>query len=213
MGEPFVPLFLNGCCGNVNHVDYCDRFQGRGYQMAQRVGYMLGAAAHEAIRSRTQVEVDGLAVSRQQVVLQRMQVSDQKRRWCEAVLEEVRRNPPKGQVDGLPDAYYASTLLRMYQKQHEPDAVEVMILRIGPVALVGLPGECFYELGLEIKQQSPAAHTLVAGLCNDAIGYIPTRESFAQGGYEPTPGSTFYEPGSDQRLVGSALEQLGRLFD
>ncbi len=210
--DEFTCLFANGCCGNVNHVDYRDRCQGRGYQMTERVGYMLGAAAHEAINRRSTVEADGVAFSSERVSLERIKISDEKRRWCERVLEDARRNPPKGCVDGLPDSYYASTLLQMYQRQHEPDAVEVAVLRVGEAALVGLPGECFCELGLEIKRRSPARFTLVAGLCNDAIGYIPTRESFSQGGYEPLPGSTFYEPGADERLVTSALDQLNRLF-
>jgi neutral ceramidase len=44
-------LFFNGCCGDVNHLDYRDPLQGRGYQMTQRVGYMLAAAAVEASRT------------------------------------------------------------------------------------------------------------------------------------------------------------------
>ena len=212
VGGEFTCLSANGCCGNVNHVDYRERGQGRGYQMTQRVGYMLGAAAHEAIHARTPVESDLVAVSSERVSLERIKISDEKRAWCERALEEAKRNPPKGSVDGLPDSYYASTLLRMYHRQHEPDAVEVMVLRVGQAALVGLPGECFCELGLEIKRRSPARHTLVTGLSNDAIGYIPTRESFPQGGYETLPGSTFYEPGTDERLVASALAQLDRLF-
>ena len=87
-----------------------------------------------------------------------------------------------------------------------------MVIRLGDAAIVGLPGEAFCRLGLEIKHRSPARHTIVAGLCNDAIGYLPTRESFPQGGYETTPGSTFYEPGSAEQLVESALAQLERLF-
>ncbi|NLY01348.1 MAG: hypothetical protein GXY83_35100 [Rhodopirellula sp.] len=212
IGPQFTSIFANGCCGNVNHVDYRDRGQGRGYQMTQRVGYLLGAAAHEAINRRAAVAADRVAFSSEQVSLDRIEISDEKRQWCEKVLEEARRNPPKGCVDGLPDSYYASTLLRMSRQQHEPDAVEVAVLRVGEAALVGLPGECFCELGLEIKRRSPARHTLVAGLTNDAIGYIPTRESFSQGGYEPLPGSTFYRPGADERLVASALAQLNRLF-
>lgn len=208
----FNCLLANGCCANVNHVDYRDRCQGRGFQMAQRVGYMLGAAAHEAINRRVSLGADAVDVSSDLVSLERIKISDEKRAWCERILEEARRNPPKGSVDGLPESYYASTLLRMYHQQHEPDTAEVMVLRVGEAALVGLPGECFCELGLEIKRRSPARHTLVAGLSNDAIGYIPTRESFPQGGYETLPGSTFYEPGADERLVASALAQLDRLF-
>ena len=59
-----------------------------------------------------------------------------------------------------------------------------MTIRLGDVALVGLPGEMFCEFGMDIKRRSPARWTLVSELCGDEIGYVPTRESFAQGGYE-----------------------------
>ena len=100
----------------------------------------------------------------------------------------------------------------MFQEQDLADQVEVMVVRIGQLAFVGLPGEVFCELGLAIKRGSPARYTLVAGLANDAVGYLPTPEAFGQGGYEPTPGSTFYEPNAGTRLVESALSQLDRLF-
>ncbi len=212
LGEKCTSVFLNGCCGDVNHVDYRERFQGRGYQMAQRVGYMLAAAAHEAVNAGVPVETDHLQVSRELVALQRLKISSSQRDWCEQVLEDARRHPRQGQVDGVPDVYYAKLRLRMWREQDEPDHAEVMVIRVGDVAIVGLPGEAFSQLGLEIKRRSPAPHTLVAGLSNDAIGYLPTQESFEQGGYETTPGSTFYEPGSAERIVASAVTQLEQLF-
>lgn len=212
IGPGFTSLFLNGCCGNVNHVDYREPLQGRGYPMAQRVGYMLGAAAHEAINARAPVEADRVAVSRERVLLPRIPIDESQRRWCEQVLQKARENPCKGQVDGLPEAFFADLRLKMYCQQHEPDEVEVMVLGLGDVAVVGLPGENFCESGLEIKRCSPARHTLVAGLCNDAIGYLPRREAFAQGGYEPTVGSTLYQPGAAEKLIESARAQLEKLF-
>ena len=212
VGERFTSLFLNGCCGNVNHVDYREPLQGRGYPMAQRVGYMLGAAAHQAIRTRTPVAADRLVVSRQLVTLPRMPIEEVERHRCEQVLEAACRNPLLGQVDGLPEAFFADLRLKMYREQARPDDVEVIVIRIGDVAIVGLPGENFCESGLEIKRRSPARHTLVAGLANDAIGYLPRREAFAQGGYEPTVGSTRYAPGAAERLVEAAVGQLEQLF-
>jgi len=212
LGDGFTCLFLNGCCGDVNHVDYRDQPQGRGLQMTQRVGYMLGAAAHQAVNSGVPIETDGLCVSREQVALERLKISASDRRWCEEVLEKARIHPPQGQVDGVPDVYYAKLRLRMWDEQDRPDHAEVMVIRIGDVAIVGLPGETFCRLGLEIKRRSPARHSLVVELANDAIGYLPTRESFDQGGYETTSGSTFYEPGSAERIVESAVTQLERLF-
>ena len=55
-------------------------------------------------------------------------------------------------------------------------------------------------------------NALQTGHPNDAIGYLPTRESFPQGGYEVTVGSTVYEPGTGERLVDAAVGQLQRLF-
>jgi hypothetical protein len=212
VGGDFTSVFLNGCCGDVNHIDYRDPLQGRGYQMAQRVGYMLAAAAHQAVRNRTPFYDDRIAASRAKVTLQRRKIGPDERQWCEQVLEQARKHPPQGQVDGVPDAYYAKLRLQMWEDQDRPDDVEVMVIRIGEVAVVGLPGEAFCQLGLEIKRRSPARHTLVAGLCNDAIGYLPVLQSFEQGGYETTTGSTFYEPGSAERLVESAVAQLSELF-
>lgn len=211
-GDRFACMFVNGCCGDVNHVDYRDQPQGRGFQMTQRVGYMLGVAAHQAMNSGAPVRTDSLCVSRELVAIERLKISERDRSWCENVLEQARTNPPQGQVDGVPDVYYAKLRLRMWGEQDRPDHVEVMVIRIGDVAVVGLPGEAFCQLGRDIKRRSSARHTLVVELANDAIGYLPTRESFDQGGYETTSGSTFYEPGSAERIVESAVAQLERLF-
>ncbi len=212
-GEGFQTLFLNGCCGNVNQIDYRDSQQGRGYGMVQRVGYMLAAAAAQAIRTRRPLAGDSVAVARDSVTLERMPISAEERDRCQHVLDAAQGASPAGQVDGLPEAFFAEMRLRMHAAQHAPDRVEVMTIRVGDAALVGLPGEAFCEFGLELKRHSPAAHTLVLGLSNDAIGYLPTRESFDQGGYEPTVGSTYYAPGAGERLTAAAAAQLSQLFE
>jgi len=211
-GPDFVAAYFNGCCGNVNHVDYSDRTMGRGYTMTERAGYMLAADACQALRSAEPVEGDELAVSSERVPLERLKISEEEHRWCQNVIRELAGGHAPGQVDGLPDEYRAVTRLGMYEKQHEDDLPEVMVIRLGDAAVVGLPGEIFNEYGLEIKRKSPARHTLVVELANDAIGYIPTREAFGQGGYEPTPGATFYTGDAGSRLAASALRQLDALF-
>ena len=211
-GDGFLTMFLNGCCGNVNHVDYRDLQQGRGYGMIQRVGYMLAATAAQAIRTRVPSTSAEIAVAKDTVVLERSPISAQERDRCQRVLDDLQGQPPRGQVDGLPEAFFADLRLQMHAVQHEPDRVEVMTIRVGDAAVVGLPGEVFCEFGLELKRRSPSPHTLVVELANDAIGYLPTRESFAQGGYEVTVGSTLYAPGAGEQLADTAAAQLQRLF-
>jgi hypothetical protein len=52
------------------------------------------------------------------------------------------------------------------------------------VFFVTFPGEVFVEFALEVKKNAKAAHTVVVGLANDYVGYIPNQEAFRQGGYE-----------------------------
>ena len=212
-GSDFVTLFFNGCCGDVTHIDIKDKMQGRGYQMTQRIGYMTGVAAFEAIRKQVAVAGDKIAVSREMVNLEWLGITEQQRQWSEEVLEKAKTNPASGTVDGMPDEFYAEIWLDMYKKQNTDDQVEVMAVRIGDVGIVGLPGELFCELGLEIKKRSCAKHTIVIELANDAIGYFPTKEGFQHGGYEATTGTTKYEKGAGEKLAASAIEQLSKLFE
>ena len=78
------------------------------------------------------------------------------------------------------------------------------------VAFVGLPGEIFVELGLTLKQDSPYANTIVAELANGALGYIPNRQAYPEGGYEVV--SSRCAPGGGEMLMTSALRQLIALF-
>lgn len=62
--------------------------------------------------------------------------------------------------------------------------LELLALRIGELAFVGVPGELFVEIGLAIKAASPFPVTLVSGYTNGILFYIPTAAAFAEGGYE-----------------------------
>jgi hypothetical protein len=212
MGDDFMTVFFNGCCGNVNHIDYSDPLQGRGFKMAECCGYVLAAAVQQAMRTPVEIHGDVLEISHEKVSLKRLKISEKDRQWSEDVLEKAKNNPTQGQVDGLPDEFYAKTWLKMYEVQNKDDEVDVMVIRLGDLAIVGLPGEIFCELGMEIKKSSPAKHTMVIELANDSIGYMPNRIAFEQGGYEPSVGSTLYEPGAGEQLIASAMTQLKTLF-
>jgi len=66
--------------------------------------------------------------------------------------------------------------------------MEVQALRIGDALIVACEGELFVEYGHRIKDLSPAAVTFVAAYANGYEGYIPTPESWDEGGYEPSLG-------------------------
>ena len=61
---------------------------------------------------------------------------------------------------------------------------EVMAVRAGDLAIVGLPGEALSEITAAIREASPFAHTRVLSCANDFVGYIPTDEAQRQGAHE-----------------------------
>lgn len=221
-GKDFKSMFCNGCCGNVTQVDYRIGFPDT-FQECQRIGYILAVAALESMKNSNVVPTDKIVVSREMVPLNRIDISDEQIAWAKEIMKKVEKEGmPPIQADGMPDAYYAKEWLEMRKVQDITDSVEVMVIRLGDVAFVGLPGEIFNEFGIDIKSKSPCKNTIVTSLTNDNRAYFPTRISFTQGpvgftpmitGYETTPGTTLYEPGSGEKLAESAIRQLNKLFE
>ena len=112
--------------------------------------------------------------------------------------------------DRIPERAYpkirARTHLQLHAQGRASAPVEVQVLRIGDLALCGIPAEYFVEYGLQLRQRSPARHTFVVELANDCIGYVPTPEAFDEGGYEGTSARFTRETG--QVLADAALELL-----
>jgi hypothetical protein len=63
-------------------------------------------------------------------------------------------------------------------------ATQMQVMRIGELLFIGLPGEPFSRLVLDLKEASSAAHTAVVSYANDDVGYFPDEESMAEGTYE-----------------------------
>jgi neutral ceramidase len=220
-GNDFMPMFFNGCCGNVTQVDYRVGFPDT-YQECQRIGYILGVSALEAMSNEKPIASDVIKVSTEMVPLKRLTITEEQYAWAQAIMKKVEKEGmPPLQADGIPDAQYAKNWIEMHRTQDMIDSLEVMVIRIGDAAFVGLPGEMFTEFGIDIKAKSPCKNTIVMGLTNDEKGYFPTKESFTQGpkgfkpmitGYETTPGTTKYEIGAGEKLTASAINQLKTLF-
>ena len=88
----------------------------------------------------------------------------------------------------------------------------IQVLRIGDVAIVGVPAEYFTQLGIDIKNRSPFRHTYIAELANDWIGYLPNLEGHKLGGYQTWTGyQSFAEPGTGERMADEIVSMLKEL--
>jgi len=86
---------------------------------------------------------------------------------------------------------------------------ELNTLGIGELAIVTFPVEVFAESGIEIKEQSPYAMTLLMGYTNGIHGYIPTREAYENGGYEADSRGW---ADTAERFVSTYLNSLNELY-
>ncbi len=89
-------------------------------------------------------------------------------------------------------------------------ATHVSLLGIGPVLLVGVPGELLAEPAAMIKWSSPFLRTYILFQATDSVGYIPSRNQYMWGGYEPS--SSPLAAGAAEKLVGAVLESAHRLL-
>jgi hypothetical protein len=64
---------------------------------------------------------------------------------------------------------------------------EVQCLRLGQLALVGVPGEPHVGFGTAVTRVSPFELTRVVGVANRSCAYLLPEESRARGGYEADP--------------------------
>jgi hypothetical protein len=63
-------------------------------------------------------------------------------------------------------------------------AVELHAIRIGPVALVGVPVEPFWRTAEAVEAASPVPVTILSGYSNGYLQYLPRLEDHEVGGYE-----------------------------
>lgn len=83
---------------------------------------------------------------------------------------------------------------------------EVQLIRVGPWAFVGWPGEMFVEFSLAVKQRF--GNTFPIAYANGELqGYLVTRNAADEGGYEAS-NAIFKSPESGQLLVDATLALL-----
>lgn len=124
----------------------------------------------------------------------------------------TKRMPTKEAAESTAEVF-RKMRRKLADRQGKERKTWVQAMRIGDVALVGVPGEYFTRLGQEIKRQSPFRHTVVAELANDWVGYIPDREGYTLGGYQVWTGlHSYVAPGTGEQIVDTAVGLLTELY-
>ena len=120
-----------------------------------------------------------------------------------------RPHPNFAARNSLPEPL-AATLVERFA----PPSGEVIVVRLGSVAWIGVPCELASLPGLRIMdaaKRQGIENPLVVSFVNEWMGYVVTPEQYDAGEYEAT--LCLYGPGTAERVVSAAVQALIALFD
>jgi len=208
--ENFVAMMSNGTSGDINNIDFLGKRPRREpFEQIRIVASKAADAAARAIRKIESPSADATLDMRQRAITlkHRKPTGEQIERAKKivAIDAEGEKKLPR-----LAKPYAERTLsLAKY-----PPTTEVLIqtIRIGDLAICSLPFEVLVEIGLELKELSPAADTFCVSLANGGYGYLPTPGQHKFGGYETWLGTNRVQKDASDILSAQLLEMLDEMF-
>jgi hypothetical protein len=181
-------IFVNGCCGDID--PYCNGIKwGAGdSRECRRMAQAIGSAALQAA-SGAQLRSDFQVNGRSSIIDLPLRPVPSREK-ANAMLREAEKRL-KSAGGSKASRWEAKYMLRWAQAQAKlaeegmkPRVrMEIQALDLGPEMLVGIPGEVFSGIGLNIKRSLDGQQTMIAGYANGCLGYIPTRAAFRTQGY------------------------------
>ena len=206
-GAEFMAILSNGCFGDINNCDFTRpaRTSAHAFHQIERVAGVVAAEAWKAwnrlreedfksevplaaglgrLTFKARVPAPEDLAAAQKIYAGEPKLNDQS--FCPIGRQAGQ---PQGRLSGLPmgqkdqEWIYARELVLVGQA---PSSWEVPVhaMRVGDLGVVGLHGEVFSEIGLDIKKRSPFPQTMILGLANGSVGYIATDQAMDEGSYE-----------------------------
>ncbi len=224
MEQEAIVGFTQGTSGNQSSRYYR---QGESYDEAERVGRILGKAAHKVLEKVEWQEELELAAATCERELELREFGTE-----EELIAQVERDEKiykelyakYGDSTNREEYYLWQNAnlkllgsedqlgyVRMQKKGIKVELLEdeapaeIQVFRLGGTCVVGLPGELFVEFGLYIKAMAGYGMVVVNELTNGVLpGYLYTPESLVTGGYETDTSMLGEEFG--RHMVNSAID-------
>lgn len=213
-GKDTVPLVINGCCGNINPWHPFDPDCRPDHR---RMGRELAKMSERIIYNMTFTSTATLDWKIEDIVLRYRDIPSERLKEVEEILKKDPQ-PPREESGEVNPRWFRAASTRSVElcREREPEFLyEIQVLRVGNLAIVGLPGEPFVEGQLEIKTNSAAPYIFVAHLTTHYVGYLPTRDAYARGGHEANEDVTYWAklaPGSLETAVENAKALLKGIY-
>ncbi|QDV50101.1 hypothetical protein [Gimesia fumaroli] len=210
-GQNFVAMMSNGASGDINNIPFLVNRPPR--EPFEQVRIVASKAADTAYFAYKKIETHKRDITID--MLERQVDLKYRRPSAEDVsaAQKVLALKDKNAIARLPKkaVNYARKVVQAHEREEDSLTVTIQAIRIGEYAIVGIPFETLVEIGLELKDRSPFARTMVIGLANGRHGYLPPPEQHRLGGYETWLGTNVVQKDASVILTDNLLEMLEEL--
>jgi len=201
---PFVAMLSNGTSGNINNIDFSKPGERSApYARMREVADRVSDAALKAYQSIAWKETATLGAKLEMLDVGHRHPTSEQLARAKVLIAEAK--DPKSL-----EYIYAQ---RTIQLVDWPDTIPLplQVVRIGDVAIAGIPCEVFVETGLEYKAKSPLKPSFIVSMNNGYLGYLPTPEHHKLGGYETWLGTNRLEPQASTKILARLLQMTASL--
>lgn len=175
-GPEFVTVFINGACGNINHINPFDPSTKVPFR-EREIGKALAETVKKAIDGGKIMEANvlGSVEKRIPVALRKpdLEYLNQSKKTFEELGDDLITSVP-GTVGYLKTFYALQAFQIMADKRTQLDII-LQLIKIGDVFVAGTPNQIFVQYGKKIKE-GIGAPCMVSAFANDYRGYVPTPE-------------------------------------
>jgi len=190
-------LFLPGASGSTHNLTLSAD------EMVLRIKYVV----EEALSESEPREVSKIVSVKREFEYKVREFDEEREEEAVSYYCNKRESKPKQKIK-----VFRKMRKELSKHQGEARRSWLQAVLLGDIALIGVPGELFTKLGIQIKQRSPFCHTYIIELANDYIGYIPDKRAFDFGGYQIWTGfHSFIEKGTGEAIEDKAIQMLSDL--
>lgn len=198
-----LALYVNGACGDIN-----PRIANGSFADVECLGQELGRAVLEGRAAAAPLEASAISWAHERLDLPLQPLPPRWRAEVEKFKGHLRARLAQGSEISKAQLEWAEAMckwVRVGAGRARVQPFEMQALALGELVLLGVEGELFarYQLDLETAH-GPA---ILCGFANGCIGYVPTADEYARGGYEIDLAYKFYP---SVQMIAPASESLIR---
>ena len=216
-------IFLNGAQGDVNHLNVHPEMTDeefmyelpvtqRGHQFSQALARAISGTMLQIFDRARYTPVDSIRFRETVIQLPSNRPNPEDMPEAHRINDlYVAGRKSEIPYTGMMYTTVVAEAARMVQLEHGPDFFNLPLLgfALGNIALLGIPGEPFSGIGIELKKAPGWDLVLPCCLVNGSIGYFPMQEAYDEGGYEAR--SSEFKAGVAEHIIDEGTQLLAAL--